>query len=417
MKAIILAAGKGTRLHPLTCNRPKPLLEVGGKTILGRVIEQVTELTEDDEIRIVTHTHHELVNMFLEDNYGNLNITTIYQEKPKGTADALNCALEGIEDDFIVVFGDVIFERGALIEAYKAFWERKEDGVDAMATGVALEDLSKYGVFSTTREGIAKEVIEKPLPDQIREGMVANAGFFVFPPEIKTYLKNVKPSQRGELELTEAIEELIRNKKVYVHTLKGAWFDVGYPWSLLEANRHLLEQECDSFQILGTVEEGVKIHGKVHVAKSARIRSGTYIEGPAYFDEGADIGPNTYIRGASYFGKNSRVGNACEVKNSIIYAGTHAAHLSYIGDSILGEKCNLGAGTITANLRHDNMPVKVTIKGTRISSGRRKLGVIMGDNVKTGIGVSILPGVKIGCRAHINADETVNRDVPDRIPE
>ncbi len=414
MKAIILAAGKGTRLHPLTCSRPKPLLEVGGKAILGRVIEQISNIEAVEEIRVVTHTHHQLVDMFLEDNYGHLNISSIFQEKPKGTADAVNCATEGIDEEFIVVFGDIIFEKGSLIEAFEAFWKKKEEGIEGLATGVALEDLSKYGVFSTTKDSLAKEVIEKPLPDQIREGMVANAGFFIFPRVMRQYLNEVKPSKREELELTDAIAMLIRNKRVYVHSLRGAWFDVGYPWTLLEANQYLMEQESGDFKIMGTVEEGVRIHGKIHVAKTARIRSGTYIEGPAFFDEGADIGPNTYIRGASYFGKNSRVGNACEVKNSIIYANTHAAHLSYIGDSILGEKCNLGAGTITANLRHDNMPVKVTIKDRRISSGRRKLGVIMGDNVKTGIGVSILPGVKIGCGARINADETVNRDVPDR---
>lgn len=381
---------------------------------MGRIIEQISQLRDIEEIRVVTHSHHELVENFLEENFGNNNIKTIFQEEPRGTADAVACAMEGITEDFAVVFGDIVFGQDDIKKAYERFQEVKKEGVDALATGIRIEDPTKYGVFSTTAESIATEVIEKPKPEEVKSGMLANAGFFIFPEKMKTYIQSVQPSLRGELELTDAIKALIKNDRVYVHPLEGKWFDIGYPWMLLEANQHILENEADQFQQLGTIENGVTIHGKVHVAQTARIRSGTYIEGPAYFDEGADIGPNTYIRGASYFGKDSRVGNACEVKNSIIYAGTHAAHLSYIGDSILGEKCNLGAGTITANLRHDNKPVKVTVKNGRISSGRRKLGVIMGDNVKTGIGVSILPGVKIGCGARINADETVNRDIPDK---
>ncbi len=409
VKAIVLAAGLGTRLKPLTCNRPKPLLEVGGKPILQRTIDQILEIEEVEEVRVVIHAFSGLVKQFIETHYPTQNIRCIYQEKPRGTGDAVKCAIEGIEEEFMVVFGDLVFERDELKEAVNAF--KQTEGFDALACGFKAEDYSKYGVFTLTENGKAINIIEKPDQNEIKGKALVNAGFFIFPKDMREYLNGIDLSVRKEIELTDAIRTLIDKHNLYVHELKGKWFDIGYPWLLLEANKHLLEKEQNEFQVLGTVEEGVKVYGKIHVAKSARIRSGTYIEGPAYFDEGADIGPNTYIRGASYFGKNSRVGNACEVKNSIIYANTHAAHLSYIGDSILGEKCNLGAGTITANLRHDNRPVKVTVKDKRISSGRRKLGVIMGDDVKTGIGVSILPGVKIGCGARINADETVNRDI------
>ncbi len=192
----------------------------------------------------------------------------------------------------------------------------------------------------------------------------------------------------------------------------GHWADVGKPWDLLNAHEFLMESEQGDFQILGVVEEGAKLFGKVHVAKTARVRSGAYIEGPVYLDEGADVGPNCYIRAKTYLGRNTRVGNACEIKNSILFEGTHVAHLSYVGDSLIGRHCNLGAGTITANLRHDNRPVKVTIKGERWSSGRRKLGAFIGDYVKTGIGVSILPGVVIGEKTWIGAGMVIERDIP-----
>jgi len=100
------------------------------------------------------------------------------------------------------------------------------------------------------------------------------------------------------------------------------------------------------------------------------------------------------------------------VKNSIIGNGTHAAHLSYIGDSIIGSNCNLGAGTITANLRLDKASIRVKIKGKSEDSGRRKLGVMIGNEVEIGIGVLLMPGVKIGNNSWIGAGTIVNEDIP-----
>jgi bifunctional UDP-N-acetylglucosamine pyrophosphorylase/glucosamine-1-phosphate N-acetyltransferase len=150
----------------------------------------------------------------------------------------------------------------------------------------------------------------------------------------------------------------------------------------------------------------------VFVAEHARIRSGSYIEGPTYIGEGSDIGPNCYIRPYTSIGRGVRVGNACEIKNCIIMDKTHIGHLSYIGDSVIGEDCNIGAGTITANLRLDVKPVKMVIRDEIVDSGRLKLGVMMGDDVKTGVGTLLMPGVKIGCNSWVGPNVIVNRDVP-----
>jgi len=165
-------------------------------------------------------------------------------------------------------------------------------------------------------------------------------------------------------------------------------------------------------RVYGTVEDGVHLIGPITVAETARIRSGAYIEGPAFIDEGSDIGPNCYIRPCTSVGKKVRIGNACEVKNSIIMDGTHIGHLSYVGDSILCERCNLAAGTIVANLRLDNKNVKMFIKDRVVDSGRRKLGTVLGDGVKTGINALLMPGVKVGTNSWIGANFIVRRDVP-----
>jgi bifunctional UDP-N-acetylglucosamine pyrophosphorylase/glucosamine-1-phosphate N-acetyltransferase len=132
------------------------------------------------------------------------------------------------------------------------------------------------------------------------------------------------------------------------------------------------------------------------MGKGTILRSGTYIQGSVIIGENCDIGPNSYIRGVTTIGDNCRIGNAVEVKNSIVMHNTNIPHHNYVGDSILGENCNLGSGTKVANLRLDEGPISVVIKGETINTGRRKLGVIMGNDVKTGINSMINIGTIIG---------------------
>ncbi len=164
--------------------------------------------------------------------------------------------------------------------------------------------------------------------------------------------------------------------------------------------------------VKGEIEDGTHLIGPVAVAKGARIRSGAYVEGPVFIDRNSDIGPNCYIRPHTSIGKNVRIGNGCEIKSSIIMDKTHIGHLSYVGDSVIGEDCNLGAGTTVANFRLDSKSVRMMIKDKVVDSERRKLGAILGDSVKTGINTLFMPGVKVGHNSQIGPNLVVCRDVP-----
>ena len=133
--------------------------------------------------------------------------------------------------------------------------------------------------------------------------------------------------------------------------------------------------------------------------------------GPVYIGENCDIGPNTFLRKYTSLGNNVSVGNAVEIKNSIIMDHTNVNHLTYVGDSIIGSKCNIAAGTNIANLRFDDGNIKIRVKGDKIDSGRRKMGVVFGDGVKTGINTSFNPGVKIGVNSRIGAGAIVSKDL------
>jgi bifunctional UDP-N-acetylglucosamine pyrophosphorylase/glucosamine-1-phosphate N-acetyltransferase len=203
------------------------------------------------------------------------------------------------------------------------------------------------------------------------------------------------------------------NKKVIAIKIDSKqWLDIGRPWDLLEANRWALTKT--RHKINGLIENGAHLLGPVTVAETARIRSGAYIEGPTFIDEDSDIGPNCYIRPYTSIGKGVRIGNACEIKNSVIMDHCHIGHLSYVGDSVVGERCNLGAGTITANYRLDAKEVKMMVKDKVVDTGRRKLGVILGDDVKTGINALFMPGIKIGNDSWIGPDVLVSRDLPPK---
>lgn len=415
MKAIVLAAGKGTRLRPITDNRPKHILEVAGVPILKRIIDSLLMIDIIDEIYIVVNYQSEQIIASIKNWYEGSDqnkIKFVKQDEQLGTGHAVKIALDQINSlgfklkEFLVVNGDVILGK-TMNELIQSFKDEKFDG---WIVGAKVKDVSKYGIL-VQKNGLLQSIKEKP--KNANPNSLINAGVYILPELSLKLFESMKLSVRGEQELTDVVQQLINlGSKIKIKEMKSDWFDIGHVWQLLEANESLMKSEIElNIHKEAIVEDNVHLLGKVHIAKKARIRSGVYIEGPAFIDENADIGPNCYVRSSTYLGKNVRIGNGCEIKNSIIYSNSHAAHLSYIGDSVIGENTNIGAGTITANLRHDGKDIKITVKGERKSSGRRKMGSIIGDNVKIGIGVNLLPGVIISSNSWINAGDVIKRDL------
>ena len=408
MKAVVLAAGEGARLQPITATRPKHMIQVGGKPILEYCLNALS-FSGITEVIIVTHYKGFAIKQY----FGNgeemgLDITYAEQAEMLGTANAVNIVEPYINGDFVLVYGDLLFSREVMANIIRLF---ESEGPAAVMAVVSVEAPQSYGIVELENDKIIKCVVEKPEAGKAPSNL-ANAGLYVVSEKIFNKIKQTKASIRGECELTEALSLFIEaGKPVLASKIsKDDWIDVGRPWNLLEANNWALERM--EHKVYGIVEEGAHLVGPVTVAETARIRSGAYIEGPCFIGEGSDIGPNCYIRPCTSVGKNVRVGNACEVKNSIVMDRTHIGHLSYVGDSILCQRCNLGAGTIMANLRLDNGNVKMQVKDRVVDSGRRKLGAILGDNVKTGINALLMPGVKVGPNSWIGASFIVHRDVP-----
>jgi NDP-sugar pyrophosphorylase family protein len=171
-------------------------------------------------------------------------------------------------------------------------------------------------------------------------------------------------------------------------------YSLAYPWDLLRVNEELVGA-LSANQIEGSLSKDAVIDGTLVLGKGSRVLPGVYIEGNVVIGRDCKVGPNCYLRGNTSVGDGCHLGQAVEVKNSIVMAHTSIGHLSYCGDSIVGEGVNLGAGTITANLRHDGKNSFSALRGALVDTGRRKLGAVIGDQVHTGIHTSIYPGRKI----------------------
>jgi bifunctional UDP-N-acetylglucosamine pyrophosphorylase/glucosamine-1-phosphate N-acetyltransferase len=186
------------------------------------------------------------------------------------------------------------------------------------------------------------------------------------------------------------------------------WNDIGLPWQLFEANHHILDKIVS--KNLGIIEENVIISGNVYIGRDSIIKSGSYLQGPCYIGNNSLIGPNAFIRPYTSINDNCHIGMS-EIKNSLVFSNSSIPHFNYIGDSIICEDVNLGAGTKISNLRFDNQNIKMNINGTLIDSGLRKLGAIIGPNSQTGINASIMCGKIVGNNSVIGAHTIVNENI------
>ncbi len=399
MLAVILAAGEGTRMRPLTYNRPKVMMPVVGKPILEHIIASCVKAAVT-RVVVVTGYHEDAVRSYFYDRPLGAEIEFVRQERQLGTADAINQARDLVHGRFLVLNGDSLVSPSTL----KNLIKRATDQSTVIAA-IKVSDPSNYGMLEVTGNTVSK-IIEKPT--NARSGL-ANIGSYVFDPTIFEAIDKTTRSTRDEYEITDAIQLLIEQKEEvgYLH-IDEPWIDLGKPWDLLRANELLLPS-IDGVNE-GRVEPLATVDGAIKVGHDSIVRNGAYIMGPAIIGAHCDIGPNCYIRPGTCLGDRVRIGNAVEVKNSIIMDDCKIGHLSYVGDSVIGERCNFGAGTLVANLRFDGQPIKVG----GVPTGRRKLGVIMGDDVHTGINSTINIGSSIGPRSTLDIGAIADGVYPPR---
>ena len=394
MKCVILTAGEGKRIHPLTYTRPKVMLPIANKPILEWNLLNAIDAGIKEFVFVIGYKSEMVRNYFGNGDKWKVKIEYINQGKALGTAHAIGTA-EKFVNKCIVLCGDTIFGKQEIKNILK-----KE-----MSMGlVEVKNAQDYGIVETDENNIISiyEKMEKPFSNNV------NAGIYHFNKKIFDFIKKTRKSPRGEYEITDSINMMVKKHKFEGIFLKE-WRDIVYPWHLLDANEEILKKIDKKLE--GIIEKNTSLKGNVAVGKNSKIMSGSYIEGPVIIGENCKIGPNCYIRPYTSIGNNCHIGNACDIKNSIIMDNSNVPHQNYVGDSIIGQNCNLGAGTKIANLRLDKKNIEIILNGKKFDTKRRKLGVIMGDNVQTGINSMTNVGGIIGNNVFIGPGTLVNGEI------
>lgn len=394
MQAVILAAGKSTRTEPLTLTKPKPLLPIMNRPLLAHALDSMLGIA-DEVILIVGYMAEDIKKAF-GNQYRNLPLRYVMQETPEGTAHSILLAEPFLKERFFAINGDDLYA--------------KED-IEACVRHrycILTREVSDPRRFSavTVDGDIVKEIVEKPEHPKTN---LASLGIYVLDRGIIPIIKKMGKSERGEYELPTAMGILCKMETMHHVRMKGYWLPTGYAWDLLATNEFFMKNLKS--KIDGKLEENAVIRGSVQVGKGTVVKSGTCIEGPVLIGENCVIGPNAYIRENTVIGNNCKIGQAVELKSTVVMNDTKIPHLTYIGDSVIGERVNIGAGTIVANLRHDNANVQSCVKGKMVDTGRRKFGTVIADDAKLGIGTVIYPGRKVWPGKTTLPGEIVKEDI------
>lgn len=302
MKGLILSGGKGTRLYPLTYTRAKQLIPVANKPVLVRVIEAIREAGVREIGMVVGHTAPEIQDALGDGSRWGVSLSYIRQDSPDGLAHAVKISRDFLADDpFVMFLGDNVIQ-GGISRLIRDF---AENDWNSQIVLKEVENPSAYGVAQLCPDGSIERLIEKP---ETPPSNLALVGIYMFDRHVFDAVDAIKPSARGEYEITDAIQWLIdRGHTVFPHIHRGWWIDTGKPTDMLDANSHVLEEIVPRVAASAEIDERSTVDSRVTVQDGAHIIN-SILRGPTV------IGQNTLIEN-SYIGPFTSIYHSCQIRN------------------------------------------------------------------------------------------------------
>lgn len=422
-QAIILAAGSSSRFFPLidakfstndtTGNFPQHKSEISllGKPIIYHTLDSLQALNLQ-EILVVVHKNNSSLKKLIE-KYprGNFqNVKVVVQENPLGMADALLSAQTHLADRFVVLNADHS-------DAHSRIQAMSEKHTDVVLCSQPTPTPELYGILSLKEDEkkktwLATQLIEKPQtpvpnPYKIIGNYLLSRKFIEF----------MTTLPQEEYLLETALNAYMQKNPVEVVVTEGQNSSLKYPFHLFHLKNFLLEKALKALKSpqidpQATISSTALIKGKVIIEAEAFIGDFAIIEGPAYIGKKAVVGRYSVVRGGSVLEAGAQAQSYADINRSILLPAT-SIHSGFIGDSILGQNCKIGAGFLTANKRFDRQNILIRIKGKKVDTQTNGCGVIMGHGVHVGIGAKTMPGVIIQSGSAIGPGEVVKKDVKE----
>lgn len=385
MPAVVLAAGEGVRLRPLTRHRPKPMLPAANKPILAYVFDGLIEAGVTD-ITVVVGYGRSRVQDHFGPNYRNVPLTYVVQEKQLGSGHALLAVEDRFDGPFLVVYGDQILDAGIV----RSVIEATDDS--AATLGVLDHNRVEHYGGVIMDNGRVLDLVERPT-DERRYRL--NAGVYGLSPRIFEAIRNAEPRD-GEHSLIDALSWLVDSDAAVQGTVTdGLWVDATYPWDLLEVTRDLTEA--------GVVGE----RRTERIDDSANVHDTAVIRDPVVIGADAEVGPATVLGPYSCLGENVTVESGAVVEGSVLDSDTRVGPNATLVDCVTGQGVHIGAGTTVPG-----GPGDVRI-GDRVFE-RERLGALFADRVEIGGAASFAPGTMVGPDATVHAGARVDGPIAER---
>jgi len=333
VKGIILHGGHGTRLRPLTHTGPKQLLTIANKPMSQYALEDLRKAGIIDIAIIIGDVYPEKVKEFYGDGkkFG-VKLSYIYQDNPKGISHAIRLCKDFVgKEKFVVYLGDNVLRTG-LVNYTKKFGISK---ADAMILLCEVDEPSRFGIAELDGKKI-KKITEKP---KHSTSNLAVIGVYFLTPKIFDIIDKLKPSWRGELEITDALQMMMDNKlTIQYDTVTGWWKDTGTPDDILRANKLLLDTVGTKNQFI--LNDGSKVQGNIVIGKNSSISRDSFVTGPAIIGDHCIIGPSARIGPYVSVGNNTIL-KKCDIENSIIMDGCKINSKIHISESIVAHGCEI----------------------------------------------------------------------------
>ncbi len=398
MQAVIMVAGKSTRTYPLTLTRPKPLLPVINRSMIYYNLDQLVGMV--DEVILIVGYRKEMIRDILGDEYRGLKLIHLEQKEQLGTGHAVLQTKSYIKDRFIVLNGDDLFARQDMEMLAKNHYA---------VLVMEVDDPSQYGIVEKDEDDYLRNFVEKP---KTPISNLTNVGCYVMEPDIFPVLENLKPSERGEIELPAAVFNISKKRDVKVVTLNGYWLPTGFPWDLLKIQNYFYRNKWQGGNE-GIIEDGAIIDATVQVGKGSVIKRGAHIAGPVSIGQNSVVQSRAYVGPYTTIGSGVNVGLNCYCSASIVMNNSRIGANSVIGHSVIGENVYIGENCHFISSLPNKEHIKSVVKGKDVDTRLTQFGIAVADNVKIGAHTIVTPGCKIWPDKIIPIVSKIESDVID----